>query len=173
MTLYFILSTECIICLEELKEYITEHDCGNQYHEKCLWQWKKISNNQGCPICHYILNPECTYCAHSIRPVYRYHFHTTCCNGRICKVCYEFYKMSNFNVICRYCKIEKNIPVFKKAIIIPCVKCKKNKANHNVSSKCLHYYCKKCTEENISANKWCMLCSKHLEDRNWKRWFHK
>ncbi|XP_050519877.1 uncharacterized protein LOC126893581 isoform X2 [Daktulosphaira vitifoliae] len=123
MTLYFILSTECIICLEELKEYITEHDCGNQYHEKCLWQWKKISNNQGCPICHYILNPD--------------------------------------------------IPVFKKAIIIPCVKCKKNKANHNVSSKCLHYYCKKCTEENISANKWCMLCSKHLEDRNWKRWFHK
>ncbi|XP_050522076.1 uncharacterized protein LOC126894826 isoform X3 [Daktulosphaira vitifoliae] len=59
--------------------------------------------------------------------------------------------------------IKEVVSVYKEPVEVPCVICNENKPNRNISSKCLHYYCKKCTREKILANEWCTLCAEYLD----------
>jgi SUMO ligase MMS21 Smc5/6 complex component len=40
---------ECSICLEVNNNQIIKTACNHEFHEKCLFEWMKISMT--CPIC--------------------------------------------------------------------------------------------------------------------------
>ncbi|XP_050522075.1 uncharacterized protein LOC126894826 isoform X2 [Daktulosphaira vitifoliae] len=108
-------------------------------------------------------NDGCAFCPYTIRPGFRYYFHTKCCDGRICDLCYELLKKHKLSRSCKNCKKKGIVSVYKEPVEVPCVICNENKPNRNISSKCLHYYCKKCTREKILANEWCTLCAEYLD----------
>ncbi|XP_050548559.1 uncharacterized protein LOC126910235 isoform X2 [Daktulosphaira vitifoliae] len=166
-------SYDCPICLQELGEDFTEHECGNKYHIECLHRWEVESKYHNCPVCREILYPRCVFCGNRVLSGYRYHFHTKCCKGRLCEDDYSSQRENCSVLICCNCDSRGYIPVYKKPIIVPCVNCNENKPNHNVSSKCLHYYCKECTEEKVTTNSLCKLCSKPLKVNIFKKWYHK
>ncbi|XP_050539529.1 uncharacterized protein LOC126904484 isoform X2 [Daktulosphaira vitifoliae] len=178
MVLYFILTKdsnnydECPICLEELVTDITTHTCGKKYHEKCLSNWDKISKFHNCPICRGILYPGCIFCLRQIQLGLRFQFYTNCCQGRLCILCYEFQKDLRFKEKCPNCNKTGDIPVHKKDIIIPCVNCNENKANYNVSTKCLHYYCKECVNHKVTIGEKCQFCKAFLKARTWMSWLY-
>ena len=45
--------SECMICLEELKNSIAELKCGHKFHFNCITSWMKNKNNyvNFCPLC--------------------------------------------------------------------------------------------------------------------------
>lgn len=48
---YITVDEDCPICLEKLDGKIGHLECTHYFHEECLNQWIKKSNNKDCPIC--------------------------------------------------------------------------------------------------------------------------
>ncbi|XP_050520833.1 uncharacterized protein LOC126894121 [Daktulosphaira vitifoliae] len=87
---------------------------------------------------------DCVLCNRVLQSGYiRFYFYTKCCKERLCIHCYNNH-LKEYNT-CPKCN-NKGVRAAKTELKLPCVICHEKNADNSFSPYCLHWYCKKCLD---------------------------